>query len=330
MEIISTVILVCVLVGLSATFSGLNIALMALHLPELRRQAKLGNRKAKVVYPLRKNAHLTLTSILIGNVGAASATALFLGESAGSGLLAGVLSTLLLVIFGELLPQALFIRNSLTICAYLAPLLRLTIFVTYPIAKPLQITLDKLLGEHNDRQLHTRHELGLIISEHADETNSELDDDEVDIIRGALQLSEKKTLDIMTPIKEVYWLTPDTTIDADQIDEIKNNNWSRIPIFNRNLSRFFGTLRMKDLIDIDFDEESREVRDMPLFPVDPVGSRTALDTLLRKFIKSRTHLIPVEKDDRIIGIVTIEDVFEEIIGQEIIDESDHKLNRGDD
>ena len=64
------------------------------------------------------------------------------------------------------------------------------------------------------------------------------------------------------------------------------------------------------------------VQDLTLYPVQVVGSMTALDTLFRKFIAGGTHLIPVEKDDHIIGVVTIEDLLEEIVGHEIEDETD--------
>ena len=81
---------------------------------------------------------------------------------------------------------------------------------------------------------------------------------------------------------------------------------------------------MKDLVDIDFDDNDFLVEDFDLYPVQLVGSRTALDTLLRRFISTGTHLIPVEKDDKIIGIVTIEDLIEEIVGHEIEDETDKR------
>ena len=81
---------------------------------------------------------------------------------------------------------------------------------------------------------------------------------------------------------------------------------------------------MKDLIDVDFDDNDYTVEDLPLYPVQVVGSRTALDTMLRKFISTSTHLIPIERDDEIVGIVTIEDLIEEIVGHEIEDETDKR------
>jgi metal transporter CNNM len=311
---------VLALVGFSAICSGLNVGIVSLHVPDLRRKASLGNAAARRILPLRKNLHLTLAGILLSNVAAIAGTSLVLNNRY-NGFIAEIGATLLIVVFGEVVPQAFFAHNALGFCARLAPLLRLMTIVTYPIAKPLQLLLDRLFGQEVS-QLQTRHELGLVIAEHALSSDSELDDDEIEIMRGALQLSEKRVRDIMTELKKVYWLTPDTRIDAAKIDEIKEKGWSRIPIINRQHTTCFGVLLMKDLVDVDFDDQARLVEDMPLYPSQVVGSMTALDTLFRKFINGGTHLFPVEREDEIVGIVTIEDLLEEIVGREIEDEID--------
>lgn len=320
------IVTVVLLIGFAALCSGLNVGFMSLEVADLRRKAKLGNTDAKRLLPLRKNVHLTLASILLTNVAAASATPLVLDEKL-YGLAAGLISTLLLVVFAEIMPQALFTRNALGFCGRLVPLIRIMIFVTYPLSKPLQLVLDKLFRRQKTR-LHSRHELGMLISEHLGTSESELDDDEVEIVRGALQLSEKKARDITTPIKQTYWLAPNTHIDAAKINEIKEKGWSRIPVFNKQHTTCFGILLMKDLVDIDFDERNVRVDDLPLYPTQVVGSMTALDTLFRKFVKGSSHMIPVERDDKIIGIITIEDLLEEIVGHEIEDETDRAGRRG--
>jgi metal transporter CNNM len=323
---------IVVLVALSAICSGLNVALMSLSVSDLRRKRKLGNVAAARVYPLRKNSNLSLSSILLTNVAVISATSLVLdhalggGNSAVHGLIAGLISTLLIVLFGEIFPQAVFSRKALQFTAFFAPMLVVMIYVTYPISKPLQLLLDKMLGKEL-LPIQSRHELGMLIGEHLKNDQSELDEDEVEIMQGALTLSEKHVRDIMTKIRNAYWLTPGTIIDADIIDEIKAKGYSRIPILDQNLTRSYGVLLMKDLVDIDFDDEPQKIEDLPLYPSQIVGSRTALDTLFRKFIVSGTHLLPVERDDHIVGIVTIEDLLEEIVGHEIEDETDRQKNR---
>lgn len=327
MTIDPTLIYVVLLIGLAAVCSGLNISLISLNPNDLRRKAKLKNNHAKRVLPLRENAHLSLASILLVNVAAASATPLVL-DTKLNGVIAGIISTLLLVVFAELAPQALFTKHALAVCSYFSPLMRFMIFITYPLAKPLQLILDRIVGRQDGKKLHSRHELGLLIGDHMGDSKSDLDEDEVEIIQGALQLSEKQVSEIMTSIHRVYWLTRETVVDNIKIDEIKIANWSRIPIFNQKLTTCYGILRMKDLVDIDFDEKSYKVSELKLHPTKMVGSRTALDTMFRKFIGARTHLMPVEKNDKIVGIITIEDLIEEIIGHEIIDESDHLTSRG--
>jgi len=323
-ELLVTVIVVC-LVAVSAVCSGLNIAFMSLDLADLRRKAKLGNVHAKRMLPLRRNSHLILAAILLTNVGAVSATSLVL-EGAFNGVIAGLFTTLLIVIFGEILPQALFVRQALRFCSMLAPVMRGMIVITYVIAKPLQLLLDRLFGDETT-PLQSRHELGVMIAEHLGNSASELDEDEVEIIRGALQLSEKRVRDIMVSIGRTYWLTPDTIIDQAKINDIKANGRSRVPIFNRQLTRCYGVLLIKDLVDQNFDESPRKVDELPLYPVQTVGSMTALDTMFRTFIGAGTHLIPIERDDQIVGIVTIEDLLEEIVGHEIEDETDRRAQR---
>jgi CBS domain containing-hemolysin-like protein len=316
---------IALLVGVSALCSGLNVALMSLNVADLRRKAKLGDKTAKRVMPLRRNSHLTLAGILLTNVGAVAATSLVL-EHHFNGLIAGIVSTLLIVIFGEIFPQALLSRRALFYVGLLAPTLRLMIILTYPVSKPLQLLLDQLF-KYERQPLQSRHELGIMITEHLGRQESELDEDEVEIIRGALQLSEKRVRDIMVPLDDVYWLAPDTVVTSARIDELKRAGYSRIPVFNRRYTKCYGVVLMKELVDIDFDEHDYRVDDLVLHPTQLVGSMTALDTMFRKFIAARTHLIPIEKDDEIVGIVTIEDLIEEILGHEIEDETDRIRNR---
>lgn len=325
MEILNVVIEITLLVGMSGLCSGLNVAILAIDLSDIRRKAELGDIYARRVLPLRQNYHLTLASILLVNVAFVSATSLTL-EHHMNGLIAGLVSTLLIVVFGEIMPQALFARDALRFCGRLAPLLWFMTWLTYPLSKPLQLLLDRLFSKATG-SLQSRHELGILISEHLRDERSELDKDEVEIMRSTLQLSEKRVQSIMTPIRQTFWLHNDAIIDARLIDTIKDKGFSRIPIFDTKLHRCYGVLLMKELVDINFDEHTYAISELPLHESEPVGSMTALDTMFRKFISAHTHLLPIEKSGRIIGIVTIEDLLEEILGHEIRDETDHATKR---
>ncbi len=324
MEIIGLALLSGLLVFISALCSGLNVALMSLDPTDLKRRAKLGDKDAKRALKIRRKTHLSLASILFTNVAVISASSLVLSNFL-NGLAAGLLSTLLIVIFGEILPQAFGVKHALKAISLFSPFLKLIIFLSYPIARPLEILLDRLVGAHSER-LHTRRELGLLIADHFGE-ESELDEDEVEIVRNALRLSERRVSEIMTPLKYVYYLNEDSVIDAAKIDELKAENYSRIPIFNKKKTECDRFLVLKDLVDIDFDERSYTLSELKTHETKTVGSRTALDTMFRKFIAAKKHMLVVEKKGKIAGIVTVEDLVEAIIGHEIQDESDvEKLN----
>lgn len=325
MSILLIILPILLLIMASAIFSGLNIALMSLDPSELRRQIKLGNKSASKVLPFRQNIHLALASIILTNIAIISATSLVLDQHL-SGLAAGALGTMLIVVFGEMLPQALFAKNALYWTSRFSWLLGLTTFVAYPIAKPLQLLLDRIVG-HRPNRLYGRHELGIIITEHIGSAHSELDEDEVEILSSVLTLSEKRVSSIMTPINSVYWLTPDTTLSDARMEEIITKGFSRIPVCNPELTECVGVLLIKDLVNIYLDAKPYVVSGLPLHEVKPVGSRTALDTLFRRFTNSHTHMLPVERADKIVGVVTIEDLIEEIIGHEIEDETDRIKNR---
>lgn len=325
MQYLILVLEVIGLVALSAVFSGLNIAFMSLPIRDLRHKARLGNLDAQRVLPLREKGHLTLASILFANVGAVTATGLVIVGYTG-GILAGLISTILLVIFGEILPQAFFSRSALRVCGIFAPLLRVVIVVTYIFSKPTQLLLDKVLPRY-EHPLRSRGELGLMIREYKIADSNELDDDEVEIIQGALELSEKHVSEIMMPIEEVFWLDNNATLDEPTVDIIKEHGYSRVPVFDRELTRCYGVLLMKDMVDIDFDDEPQPILSFPLHSTVIIGSRTALDTMLRKFFALSSHLVPIEKDDMIVGVLTVEDLVEEIVGHEIIDETDRAMAR---
>ncbi len=320
MDNIILAILAVGLVIVSAICSGLNVALLSLDITDLKRRSKLGNKDAKIALSIRKKTHLNLASILFTNVAVISATSLVLAQFM-NGFVAGAISTIILVIFGEILPQAFAAKHALKAVSRFAPFLRFIILLSYSISKPLQILLDKIIGPEGER-LHTRHELGLMIDDHLGDDASELDDDEVEIVKGALQLSEKRVREIMIPLKDVYYLLESDVVDAAKIDELKAENWSRVPIFNSAFTECKRFLVLKDLVDIDFDERSYTLDELKTHKTKTVGSMTALDTLFRKFISAKSHLFVIEKDEKIVGIVTVEDLVEEIIGHELEDESD--------
>ena len=129
-------LIVTVLVLLSGAFSGLTLGFFSLNLTSLERKMNLGDRQAAKVYPIRKRGNLLLCTLLLGNVAVNSALSIFLGEIA-TGLVAGIIATSLIVVFGEIIPQAVFSRFALKLGANTVWLVRTFIFLMFPIAYPL-------------------------------------------------------------------------------------------------------------------------------------------------------------------------------------------------
>ncbi len=116
-------LIIFILILFSAIFSGLTIGFLGLDKSELSRKAKLGNRKAAKIITIRKNGNFLLVVLLLGNVLVNSILSVFLGDKF-SGLVAVIASTALIVIFGEILPQAIFYRHALSIGYYFVPIVR--------------------------------------------------------------------------------------------------------------------------------------------------------------------------------------------------------------
>ncbi|MCK5416574.1 HlyC/CorC family transporter [Candidatus Parcubacteria bacterium] len=314
-----TYIIVVLLVALSAIFSGLTLGFFSLNKDDLERKMGLGDKNAKKIYKLRKNGNQLLCTLLIGNVAVNATLSIFLGSIA-SGFIAGLMATVLIVVFGEIIPQAAFSRYALILGAKFAWLVSIFIFILYPLAKPLAIALNKTLGEEMPT-VYSKKELVKLIEDHEDMKESDIDEDEERILKGALSFSRKKVNDIMTPRTEIIAFSGDEKLSKEMILKIKNTGRSRIPVYEKDLDNIIGVLYAKDLIG--GCTASKTLKTIARDDVIFVDYDKYLDDLLNAFKNKKHHLFVVLNEyGGVSGIVTIEDVIEEIIGDEIVDEFD--------
>ena len=311
--------------ALSGLFSGLTIGFFSLNKDDLKRKADLGDWQARRVYNIRKEGNFLLCTLLIGNVAVNTALSIFLG-SVTSGFLGGVIATVLIVVLGEIAPQATFARYALVLGSYLAPLVRFFELILLPICWPLGKLLDAILGEEV-AGVYSRRELVRLIEEHEDHHESDLDADEEMIIKGALSYSSKRVWTIMTPRKEVYTVCDTRLLNEDLYEEIRHRGKSRIPVWSGKPTNITGVLYTKDLIGLVTGEDKRIVKDITRSEVFHVDENQLLDEVLNSFKRTHHHLFMViSKQSSFVGVVTIEDVLEEIIGAEIIDEFDDEAS----
>ena len=317
MELALTLLMAGCLLFLSAAFSGLNIGLMMVRPEELKRKALQGDDVAKRVYRYRKNGNYLIVCVLLGNVSVISILTLVFDSIAG-GIIAGVATTLLVTAFGEILPQSLFSRRGYRLTRYFFWLLDAIFVLFWPLAYPTSKLLDKWIGAELP-SLYSHEELAHIINDHAEHQQSLVDYDESKIARGALAFSGKTVAEIATPIDKVEMVELDDELDGSLLAQVKQWGHSRLPVKN-SAGEFVGVLFVKDLLGRDMGTPIGHVYRPHVYDID---DDTALDTVLSRFIQRKSHLFLVRNEaDEVTGVVTLEDVIEEIIAREIEDEHD--------
>ncbi|KKA23089.1 DUF21 and CBS domain protein (Mam3) [Rasamsonia emersonii CBS 393.64] len=307
-------------------FAGLTIALMG---QVIKTSGEASERKnaAAVLNLLKKGKHWVLVTLLLSNVITNETLPIVLDRSLGGGWPAVVGSTVLIVIFGEIVPQSICVRYGLPIGAWMAPFVLVLMYLLSPVAWPIAKLLDKILGEDHGT-VYKKAGLKTLVTLHKTlgVAGEQLNSDEVTIISACLDLKEKSVGSIMTPMEDVFTMSADTVLDERTMDLILSQGYSRIPIHAPdNPQNFVGMLLVKMLITYD-PEDCKMVRDFALATLPETRPETSCLDIVNFFQEGKSHMVLVSEypgeDHGALGVVTLEDVIEELIGEEIIDESD--------
>jgi len=308
---------------LSGLFSGLTLGLLSLDTQTLKRRAKHGDADAKAIYPVRKQGNLLLTTLLLGNVAVNTTLSIFLGTIA-SGLVAGLMATALIVVFGEIIPQAVISRYAIWFGARTLWFTKFVIILAYPVARPMAWMLDYFLGNELPTT-YSNKELMDIISEHESSAHSSIDQDEERILHGALQFSHKRVREVMTPANEVIMYDENQRLHDAFFTEITDHGYSRLPVFSGNRNNVQGILYVKDLLVEDDHISLKQTEEALETTFLTVRGSDLLDGVLGKMLKAKQHLAIVQnRNKQFLGVISLEDIIEEIIQQEIEDEGDEE------
>ncbi|KAL9115312.1 MAG: hypothetical protein Q9187_007311 [Circinaria calcarea] len=320
------------LVLLGGAFAGLTIALMGqdeIYLQVIKTSGEGSEKKnaAKVLRLLDRGKHWVLVTLLLGNVITNETLPIVLDRSLGGGWPAVLGSTVLIVIFGEIIPQSICVRYGLPIGAWMSPLVLVLMYILGPVAWPTAKLLDWLLGEEHGTT-YKKAGLKTLVTLHKTlgDAGEQLNADEVTIISAVLDLKDKPIGSIMTPIDDVFTMSADTILDEKTMDVILSAGYSRIPIHAPNEEfNFVGMLLVKILITYD-PEDCKAVRDFALATLPETWADTSCLDIVNFFQEGKSHMVLVSENpgtnSGALGVVTLEDVIEELIGEEIIDESD--------
>lgn len=163
---------ICFCITQSAMFSGLNLAVFGISRLRLEAEAASARGEARKVLQLRKNSNFTLTTILWGNV-AINVLLTLLSRSVLAGVSAFLFSTVVITFIGEIIPQAYFSRHAIRMASLLSPILRIYMFLLYPVVKPTSIILDLWLGPEGITYFRER-DLQEVIKKHMQHGESEI------------------------------------------------------------------------------------------------------------------------------------------------------------
>jgi len=228
------IIMIILLISLSALFSGLTLGLMGLDKTGLEIIMDGGDEKsaqlATIIYPVRENGNLLLCTLLLGNTAVNALLSILLADKAG-GILGFLASTFIILIFGEIVPQASCSRYALEIGSKAIPLVKIIMLVLYPAAKPLAWALDKCLGDEL-ATTYNNAELLKMLEIHVKE--NKLDKDTASAMTGALTFKNTTVQEVMTPLEKTFMLSVEERLNFDTIAAIFKTGFSRIPIYEVN------------------------------------------------------------------------------------------------
>lgn len=330
-------LLIAILLMLSGIFSGLTLGLMGLDTITLQMVQRGGDAEmakyAAMIMPVRCKGNQLLCTLMLGNAAVNAALAILTAEITG-GLVGFLVSTAMIVIFGEILPQAACSRCALQAGSRAVPLVRCLMAVFYILTKPMSVVLDCLLGQemgttHNRTALMDMLQLQIQLGA-ADETEGKI---AKQITEGALNFRDKLVRDVMTPLQNAYMLSHETRLDYETIRELFERGFSRVPVFGKDQNDYRGLLYTKDLMLADPEDEMKLGDFISIFgrKVETFFQDDKLVKVLNAFKKGGTHMglvrevdssVDVDAHFKVRGVLTLEDVMEEILQEEIVDETD--------
>ncbi|XP_060809213.1 unextended protein isoform X2 [Amyelois transitella] len=329
----ASLILIVILLMLASLFSGLNLGLMALDRTELKIIANTGTEKerkyARAIMPVRAHGNYLLCTILLSNV-AVNSTFTVILDDLTSGLVAVIGSTLAIVFIAEITPQAICARHGLLIGAKSIWIMKIVMGICAPLAWPTSKLLDYFLGEEIGTHYNRERLKELVkVTNHV----NDLDKEEVNIISGALDLRKKTVRDVMTKLKDCFMLPMNSVLDFETMTEIVKSGYSRIPVYEGHRGNIVTVLFIKDLAFVDPDDNTplKTLCQYYQNPCNFVFEDVTLDVMLKQFKEGhKGHMAFVQRIEEgdgdpvyeTVGLVTLEDVIEEMIQAEIVDESD--------
>ena len=329
---ITLILVIIFLLIISAFFSGSETALTAASRPKMYQLEKENNLRAKIVNFLKNKKERLIGTLLLGNnlvntLATAIATSFFinlLGDNQKGILYSTIVMTLLILIFGEVLPKTIAINKAEKFALLFAPFIKFLVTILSPftylinfftriILKLFKFEISTDIGTSED-------ELRGTIDLHA---KSEGTTQEKDMLQGILDLDDLQVKEIMTHRKNIEVIYVNESINKN-IKKILNSQFTRLPLYDKNSDKILGIINVKDVLK---NINKKKKLDLKLIAKNAwfIPETTSVLDQLQEFKKKQRHLaFVVDEYGALMGIVTLEDIIEEIVG-DIEDEHDIKI-----
>lgn len=316
----------------SAFFSASDLVYSIVDQDKLKRDIQKGNKKAKLALYLAEKYEFSISTILFANnvvnVLASSlvaAIAVYIDTKNGTNYattISTIIMTIVIIIFCEFLPKAFAKRFNYTFALNFAPIVRgcefLFFIFVWPISKIFEL-FGKLFKKRSKEEDKIDED---VLNEMVDEIeeSGEIEEDNADIVRNAIDLNDIQAYEIMTPRVEVFALDIEEDIE-EVIKEGEIFKHSRIPVYEDTIDNIIGIVPIKAIARSLFKHQKIDLKQLMYKPLIIPRNHQILD-LLQEFKQSKVHIaIVIDEYGGTEGIITMEDILEQIVG-EIYDETD--------
>lgn len=287
---------------------------------ELKRQARAGDGLAKVLY--RAVAYGTSLPLLLWTIIIlATAASFVILSQVVPPFLAFVMEVLIIGYGFVWMPHGDVSQIGVKIVVWLTPV------VTWLLShlQPLFGRLGRFIARHRPVIVHTglyeKEDFLRLLERQKDQEDSRFTNEELSLVAHALTYSDKMVSDVMVPRKVVKSVKADEAIGPIMMDELSKSGHSRFPVYQDNEENIVGTLFLRDLVNIRKGGLVRNTMDASVFYV---HEDYTLEQALHAFLKTKRHMfIVINGFEEFVGIITIEDILEQVIGHKIIDEFDN-------
>jgi CBS domain containing-hemolysin-like protein len=288
---------------------------------------KTKHRSGRLLKATKDNLDRSLSAILTLNTMAHTVGAAGVGSQAqklfGDDTIAitSAILTFLMLFFSEIIPKTIGVTYWKKMAPFSAYLIRIFIVITYPLVVIFEL-FSRLIAR--DKRLHTRmsREEMIVVAEMG-QSEGTLIEKEARIIKNLLRLNNIYVQDVMTPKDEIFALHKSVTVD-EVMSKHSNEMYTRIPVYDKDKNDIIGIALRYSIYNAYSEEHLEQTLEVLMKPITKVRGSQSLAKVIDEFIQRREHLfLVIDENERPMGLITLEDAIETLLGVEIEDEIDN-------